>query len=203
MTRKLLFLILAILTPVIAAAQEPVGAQPTEIGTALFGGGLLMMRSPAGDETTHNYMLSIAVARNVTHWIGIEGDIGVAFGRHTAHEIFGVVPSNSKTPNMLLYSGNIVYSPWRSDRHVVPYVSGGVGAISVFTGEQPGYFPLGTDTTHLTASAGGGIRWFPILHWGLRGDYRYLGIANDTPAPAGQAVVHSAHRVYGALIITF
>src|SRR5438552_1728374 len=107
MTRKLLVWALAVVVPAMAAAQEPRGAQRTEIGTALFGGGVLVTPG-LSDDVTNNYVLSVAVARNVSHWIGLEGDIGVAFGRHETREVPGPVPSNRKTPNMLLYSGNLI-----------------------------------------------------------------------------------------------
>jgi hypothetical protein len=54
-------------------------------------------------------------------------------------------------------------------------------------------------------SAGGGVRWFPIRHWGFRGDYRLMRIVRDEtgPVPDGARIVRSAHRLYGAFVMTF
>ena len=194
--------------PAGAAAQEVAGAERIEIGTALFGGGMLFMPSSSPSQpSSGSYVLSGALTTNLTRWIGLEGDLGLAMGSGQAHDRYGVLPvnSNDQLPNVLLYSGNLVYNPWTSERHVVPYVSVGAGALTTFARAASSDFGLGGDRTYPMVNLGGGVRWFPIRHWGVRGDYRFMGIrrGDTTPPAPGARVVRSAHRIYGALVLTF
>lgn len=204
MTRRLLVLTAALLAvPGLGAAQEVPGAERIEIGSAIFGGGMIFV--PSADrslDASRNYVLSAAVTTNLNPWIGLEGDIGVALGRSGAHKLYGVT-SNQRTPNVLMYSGNVILNPFRSDRSVVPYVSGGIGGLRTFDAIETSTYGLPSSRSYLTGSVGGGVRWFPIRHTGFRADYRFIGIDNDAPAAAARRIVRSAHRVYGALVLTF
>lgn len=204
MTRKWLVVALVLaVTPGLALAQEKPGAQRIEIGSAIFGGGLMWVPSAnASAGMSRSYMLSGAFTNNVNHWIGIEGDVGVALGRHGAHDIYGVT-SNHRTPNVLMYSGNVIYNPFASNRPLVPYVSAGLGGVTTFAAAEATDYGLPAETTYLMGSAGGGVRWFPIWHYGVRVDYRYMAIKNDVAPAGGTRLVRSAHRVYGALVLTF
>ena len=116
-----------------------------------------------------------------------------------------MTPSNWHTPNVLLYTGNVLFNPWGSDRPVVPYVSGGIGALTTLDGADANTYGLAGKTTYLVGSAGAGVRWFPIRHWGARADYHFIGIKNDRSGVSGpgRRVMRTAHRVYGALVLTF
>lgn len=193
-----------LLAPAVAAAQDVRGAERIEIDSAIFGGGGLLVQSSAGSEPrSRSYVASGALTANVSRWIGVEGDVAWALGRREAHDFYGVVPIGPHAPNMLLYTGSLVYNPFGSNRPFVPYLTAGVGGLTVFSVQAASTFGLPGDTTYLTASGGGGVRWFPIRHWGVRGDYRMLRIRNDARGPAGQRIVRSAHRLYGALVLTF
>lgn len=204
MTRMWLVLTVALLAvPRVGAGQEVPGAERIEIISAIFGGGMMFVPSAnATADWSRNYVLSAAVTTNVNRWIGFEGDFGVALGRRGAHQLYGVT-SNQRTPNVLLYSGNIIYNPFASDRRIVPYVSGGLGGLTAFAAEEPSDYGLPTSRSYLTGSVGGGVRWFPIRHSGIRADYRFIGINNDAAPPGGRRIVRSAHRLYGALVLTF
>ena len=206
MTGKSIAVAVAILLAASAASgQEVIGARRTEIDTAIFGGGVMFTPSPnVGDPQSGSYVLSGAVTRNINRWIGMEGDLGWAMGRRQALAFYGAAPPDQKTPNMLVYSGNLVYNPGGRDRAVVPYAEAGLGALTVLSAPDTVNFGLSANSTHATANFGGGIRWFPIAHWGVRGDYRYMTIRGaDAPARVGQQEVRSAHRLYGAVVLTF
>jgi len=83
---------------------------------------------------------------------------------------------------------------------VVPYVTGGVGGLTMFQQASLGV----TDTeTFLTGNVGGGLKWYaPNGRWGLRGDYRFIGVRANDNAPAffGQETRYG-HSVYGAVVI--
>jgi opacity protein-like surface antigen len=190
--------------PIIPVTQDVRGAEHIEIHAAIFGGGVLIIQSRDSTSHSNSYTVSGAVTANANRWFGIEGDLAWAVGHSRAHELFGVVPPGPYAPNMLLYTGNLVYNPFRSNRPFVPYLSAGVGGLTTFGLSKGSTFGVPGDTTFLVATGGAGVRWFPIRHWGVRGDYRMLRIRNDAREPAVEASdVRSAHRIYGALVLTF
>lgn len=202
MTRRIAFIVFIVfivatifLAAPSALAQEPAGAGRTEVLAALFGGGAVFMPPAAGEAgTTTNYLLGIAVTRNMNPWIGVNGDLGIVLGRHTAHELYGSAWRDQKTPNMLLAGGDLIVNPWRSDRPIVPFLQGGVGILRVFDG----------GAVHPTLSGGGGLRWFPAPHYGVRAAYSFIGIGNqDDPALTSERAIRHAHRVSGSLVLTF
>ena len=186
------------------AAQEAIGAQKTELTCALFGGGLLLVPSadPSAD-ASRSYVISGAVTRNLNHRVAIEGDVGVALSNGQAVSVYGVTAPSGDTPTVVLASGSIVYNVMRSDRRLVPYVSGGLGVLSLTGDVKVPAYAFAPGTTYLTGVGGGGVRWFPIQHWGVRADYRFLAIRNDAQPTGTLRVIHSAHRVYAALVVTF
>lgn len=201
MTRGLvLFAAATMLASGVAFAQEPVGAGRVELESALFGGGAIYMPTPGSQST--GYVLNVGATANINRWAGIEGDFAWAMSRRQALSLYGVAPVNQRTPNMLFYTGNVVISPGGHHHKFVPYVEVGAGAMTVIGSAESGAFGLAADSTHLTVNIGAGARWFPLPHWGVRGDYRYIAIENSNP-PASVAAVRHANRLYGALVLTF
>jgi hypothetical protein len=81
---------------------------------------------------------------------------------------------------------------------VVPYVTGGVGGMSLFSRESLGI----TDTeTLFTSNVGGGVKWY-AGRWGLRADYRFIAVPSkdETSAFFGTERRYG-HRVYGAVLV--
>ena len=71
-----------------------------------------------------------AVAVNFNRYVGVEGEVSGALGV-TQNLQFGSITADRTTPHLLNYSGNLVVSaPNRSS--VVPYVTGGIGGLSLF-----------------------------------------------------------------------
>ena len=200
----MLALIASAVTPCAARAQDAAQSR-VEIGSAIFGGGMLWLpAATVGDPASRSYVLNAALTVNVTRWIGLEGEGAFALGSSEAVSLYGTLPSEHPTPNMFLGNGLVVYNPLGRNRRAVPYVSGGLGSLSVFGGPETAGFALQSNTSYLTGIAGAGLRWFPKPHWGLRADYQFLAIRNDaSPAPDGQRTVRSAHKVYFALTRAF
>jgi hypothetical protein len=143
-----------------------------------------------------NYNLGAGVTVNFNRFVGVEGEVSGALGI-TQDLAFTNGTSNLKTPNLLNYSGNLVVSaPNKSS--VVPYVTGGVGGMSVFEKQELGI--IGTQT-FLTSNVGGGVNWY-AGRWGLRGDYRFVALKSKDDAPAffGQETRYG-HRVYGGVLL--
>ena len=98
---------------------------------------------------------------------------------------------------MLNYSGNLVVSA-PTGTSVVPYVTGGIGGLTLFERR-----PLTVDQTEtfLTSNVGGGVKWY-AGRWGLRGDYRFIAVQSKDDAPVffGRENRYG-HRVYGGVLL--
>ena len=180
-----------------AQAQESSSGPGTVVVTIIPGGGTFFTE---GKDTKGpsfgNYDLGGGLAVNFNRYVGIEGEVSGALGISQALQ-FGGRTSDIKTPNLLSYSGNLVISaPNRSS--VVPYVTGGVGGLSLFEKASLG---INQTETFLTGNVGAGVKWY-AGRWGLRGDYRFVGVQSKDDAPAffGQNTRYG-HRVYGAVIL--
>ena len=106
-------------------------------------------------------------------------------------------PSTVRTPDVLNYSGNVVVS-LASGSSVVPYVTGGVGGLSLFSREA---FGINETETLFASNVGGGLKWY-AGRWGLRGDYRFLAVpSKDEASPFFGREARYGHRVYGAVML--
>jgi hypothetical protein len=181
----------------IAYAQEAAAGPGIVEATIIPGGGTFFTEGKDTQGPSFgNYDLGASVTVNFNRYVGVEGEVSGGLGI-TQDLTSGGLTSNSRTPNLLNYTGNVVLSvPNRSS--VVPYVTGGAGGLSLF--ERAG---LGiTDTeTFLTGNVGGGVKWFSG-RWGLRGDYRFVAVQSKDDAPAffGRETRYG-HRVYGGFIV--
>jgi hypothetical protein len=143
-----------------------------------------------------NYHLGGAVAGNVNRFIGVEGEIGTSIG--VSQELGFGYDDDIRTPDLLTYSGNLVVSvPTRAA--LVPYVTGGVGGLTVFDREEIG---INQTETLFTSNVGGGLKWQRGL-WGLRADYRFIAVpSRDEVTTFGFGdQARYGHRVYGAVVL--
>jgi hypothetical protein len=184
------------------------GAAPARAQEAAPGPGLLEVSIiPGGfvffteDTDTNepsfgNYDLGGAVAINLSRYVGFEGEVSGALGVSQEFQ-FGGQAFDRRTPHMLNYSGNVVFNAVNRTS-VVPYVTAGIGGLSVFDTAELG---INDTQTFLTSNVGGGVKWY-AGRWGLRGDYRFVGVQSKDEAPAffGQETRYG-HRVYGAVIL--
>ncbi len=180
-----------------AYAQENAPGPGVVEVTIIPGGGLFFTESTDTQEPSFgNYDLGAALTVNINRYVGIEGEVAGGIGISQDLQ-FGGLTSDVKTPNLLNYSGNVVFSvPNQSS--VVPYVTGGVGGLSLFDKASLG---INETETFLTGNVGGGVKWY-AGRWGLRGDYRFIGVQSKDDAPEffGRETRYG-HRVYGAVVV--
>jgi opacity protein-like surface antigen len=180
-----------------AHAQDLAPGPGTAEVTIIPGGGIFFTE---GEDTQGpsfgNYDLGGSMTYNLNRYIGIEGEVSGALGISQDLQ-FGGLTSDVKTPNLLNYSGNVVVS-FPTQSSVVPYVTGGVGGLSLF--EKPS-LGINDTETFLTGNVGGGVKWYSG-RWGLRGDYRFVTVRSKDDAPDffGQETRYG-HRVYGGVIL--
>ena len=180
-----------------AYAQESAPGPGVVEVTLIPGGGTFFTKGADTQETSFgNYDLGAGVTVNFNRYVGVEGEVSGALGIKQDLQ-FGGLTSNLKTPNAVNYSGNVVISaPTRSP--VTPYVTGGIGGLSLL--QTTGLGIDGTET-FLTGNVGGGLKWYSG-RWGLRGDYRFVAARSRDDAPAffGHETRYG-HRVYGAVVV--
>ena len=180
-----------------ALAQEgPAGAGRTEITIVPVGGVFFTESKDASAPSFGNYQLGGSVAVNLNRFVGLEGEVGSTVGISQSLD-FGYA-SNVRTPDMLSYSGNVVVSlPTGSS--IVPYVTGGVGGLSVFTREALG---INENETRFASNVGGGLKWY-AGRWGVRADYRFIALPSvDTSTSSFLGTQpRYGHRVYGAILL--
>jgi hypothetical protein len=181
-----------------AFAQETTPGPGTVEVTVIPGGGTFFTSGDKGP-SFGSYNLGGALTYNVNRIVGIEGEVGGTLGISQDLQFRGSSISKTRTPDQLNYTANLVISA-PTHASTVPYVTGGIGGLSMF--ERAAFGVNGT-TTLLTGNVGGGVKWYaPSGRWGLRGDYRFVTVRSDASAPAffGQETRYG-HRVYGAVII--
>src|SRR5262245_54800911 len=186
MLRRIVIVVAAAcLTSAVAGAQEtatPAGAGPVEIA-AVPGGGMFFMKSTTGTEPDFsNYTMGTSVIGNINRWIGIEGDLSWALGMRQGLTFNQTALTDQKTPTMMSYTGGVLYSPWGSDRRIAPYGAAALGGMTMFNASSVENLGVTSNENYLVTNFGGGVKWFPIPHWGARADYRYYMIHNNADA---------------------
>ncbi len=180
-----------------AYAQDIVPGPGAVVVTIIPGGGTFFTEGQNTQGPSFgNYDLGAAVALHFNRHVDVEGEVSGGLGISQDLQFSGGT-SNLRTPNLLNYSGNLVLSA--PTRHsVVPYVTGGVGGMSVFEKASLG---INSTETFLTGNVGGGVKWFRG-RWGLRGDYRFVAVRSKDDAPSffGQETRYG-HRVYGGVLL--
>jgi hypothetical protein len=107
-------------------------------------------------------------------------------------------------PDINSYMANAIWSrPMGSNGQIQPFVSGGVGAISLRSGSGTTTTMTSSDSTRFGGDVGGGVMAF-AGRWGFKADVRYLratGTYNtvSTPANPAQPTPTPAPGPYGIL----
>lgn len=200
MTRWIFLLLVTlsfVVTNPVYAQDGPAGAGQTEI-TLIPGGGVVFTESKdASAPSFGNYQLGGAVAYSLNRFVGIEGEVGSSVGLSQGLE-FGY-SNDVRTPDMLTYSANVVFS-LPTGTSVVPYVTGGAGGLSLFSREE---FGIQHTENLFTSNVGGGVKWY-AGRWGLRADYRFIAVPSrdETSAFFGTEPRYG-HRADGAVMLNF
>jgi opacity protein-like surface antigen len=177
------------------AQAEGVGPGKLELTLIPAGGTWFTEKNAA--PSFGNYNVGGAVTYNFNRIVGIEGEVGGTIGISQTLQ-FGTLAGSIKTPNMANYSANLVVSA-PTQMAVVPYVTGGIGGVTLFETVALGIPDM---KTLFSSNVGGGVKWYANGRWGLRADYRFLVTQSKDDAPAffGRETRYG-HRIYGAVVI--
>jgi hypothetical protein len=177
------------------AQEGPAGAGRAEITFIPAGALLFTENADASAPSFSNYQLGGGFTYNLNRYLGVEGEVSSSIGISQSLD-FGY-PSTVRTPDVLSYSGNVVVSA-PTGGSVVPYVTGGVGGLSLFSREA---FGIDQTETLFATNVGGGVKWY-AGRWGLRGDYRFVAVpSKDETSPFFGNDARYGHRVYGAVML--
>ena len=206
MARKLLTALAVLLLAATSAfAQERgIGAGRVEIG-AFPGGDMFFTRTSNGNEPGFgNYSLGGSFTWNVNRYVGLEGEGGGTLGVRQGFTLADTAYTNQRSPSTWMYHGNVVANPGGSDRALIPYLTAGLGGITLSPRREASLLGIENYKTFLTGNLGGGVRWFAAPHLGFRGDYRLFVVENSNTAPlffGGET--RYGHRVQGGLVFTY
>src|SRR5436190_1857448 len=166
MARKV-FTVLAVVVFAAAGAyaQERVGgAGRVEVG-AFPGGGMFFTRSSNANEPAFgDYALGGSFTVNVNRYVGLEGEGGGTLGVHQAFTFNETEFTNQRSPSTLMYHGNVVVNPGGSNRAMVPYVTGGLGGLTLSRHRGAPDLGIAAYRTYLTGNLGGGLKYFATSH---------------------------------------
>ena len=187
---------LGVSAPAFAQTREASGPGVVEITIIPGGGTFFTEGKDTQGPSFGNYDLGGSVTLNFNRWVGVEGEVSGALGISQSLDFSGATQTDVKTPHLLNYSGNVIVNAAKGS--VVPYVTGGIGGLSLL--ERSG-LGINDTETFLTTNVGGGLKWYSG-RWGLRGDYRFIAVQSKDDAPAffGQETRYG-HRVYGGVIL--
>ncbi len=200
MTRVPLF-VLALAGLVVATSAEA-QSQKSPWEVTFFPAGSLIATGGTGAATADfdDYTLGGAFSYAFSRVFAIEGELSGGIGRDQEVRFASGAQHRGTTPSTVLYNANLVTHLRGRDRAVVPYVTGGLGGVTLFSRAD---FGLVDDGHYLAGNVGGGLK-VSFGRWGLRGDYRLFAVdgTSDAPAFVGSDTRY-AHRVYGGLTIDF
>lgn len=207
MARKVLAVlaVVAFAFAVSASAQERgIGPGRVEIG-AFPGGGMFFTKTSNGNEPEFgNYALGGSFTLNVNRWVGFEGEGGGTIGVRQTFDFENATFTDQRSPHTWMYHGNVVVNPVGNNRSVVPYVTSGLGGVTLSPRGDAKALGIDTYKTFLTSNVGAGLKWFSTSHIGLRGDYRLFIVKKNETAPLffGNETRYG-HRVQGGMVFTF
>jgi opacity protein-like surface antigen len=143
-----------------------------------------------------NYGLGGSVAVNFNRYVGVEGEVSAGVGVSQSLQI-GAASFDERSPDLLNYSANLVLAAANRSA-VVPYVTAGVGGLTMFERQV---LTVNDAETFLTGNVGAGLSWY-AGRWGLRGDYRFIAVQSKDDAPAffGREERYG-HRVYAGVLV--
>jgi hypothetical protein len=198
-----LFVTLVLLCGSAVASAQDAGAGKLEAG--FFPGGATFYRG--GDDNVevdfNTYNFGGYVSWYLNRLLAVEGEgsygIGIAQDVTVRNRFF----EHIHVPNTLSANANIVVFPAGADRLLAPYVTGGVGMLSLRTrGAATTTLGMPDPETFVASNFGGGVKLLRggsgLGSWGIRADYRLLSVGSrDDAAPFFASTKRRmGHRIY-------
>ena len=200
MSRTLASVLVATLVSAVPAfAQSTVGAGKAELTLAPAGWVSFNKPDVFPEPAFSQFLLGGTITVN---WggVGIEGELFLALGRSQDLE-FGSSSVKQTTPDVVLDAVSLIVPVLGNRRTAVPYISAGIGEITVM--RTPDDVQQPDTETFTTGNFGGGVKWYSSGRWGFRGDYRFVVMRSKFASPGSfiGEELRKIHRFYGALVV--
>jgi hypothetical protein len=192
----------------VASAQEVPGAGKVELGGWPGGGIFLTGGDDQLEVNFNNWAYGGGATFYVSPMVGVEVEasygLGLAQGvNYKGKEVFHV-----QVPNTLQTSGNLVLFPGGSRKQLAPYVTGGVGMLTLISRNSTKQFGITSAESHMATNVGGGVKIFrggDAKNWGFRVDYRFILINKSSDAAQffAQSKSRRGQRVYIGMLYTW
>lgn len=184
-------------------AQE--GAQPGQLELLINPVGVMYWTEGSDDDGGPDfaqYNTAVSGTWNFHPRLGVEGEaaFGIGVEQRLVASAFNRVSTGDITPpSSLVYTGNVLYYPATFNRSLVPYATGGAGAMTLL--DRAGL--TDENQTFFTANVGGGVKWFFTERLGIRGDYRFFWVNSEDEGPAffGRDDDRYGHRIAGGVVL--
>lgn len=183
--------------PTASHAQD--GDVPRVEVSILPAGATIFTEDDAGGPSFVGYTLAGAVAVNANHFIGFEVEVAGNIGIEQDLD-FKTQTVSAQPPHLLQYTGSVLVYPGGRDNRVVPYVSGGLGGLTLFERAE---VAVPENTTFFAGTLGGGLKVDATDRLGVRVDYRFVPIASKDDAPQffGREARYG-HRIVGGITVS-
>jgi hypothetical protein len=172
-------------------------AQTPRIDMAFYPSGHMVSTAgeAAGQPEFRSLAPAAAVAGNLSSFFAVEAEVTAALG--VTQQLNGL--GRTKSPTMAGYSGNLIAN-LAPNATVQPYLAVGVGQMRMF---KAAALDIAQPETVETANAGGGVKVM-FGRWGLRGDYRFVGMSSTAENASGffGSDVRHAHRISLGFIVS-
>jgi hypothetical protein len=116
------FIVFAALCLAATPAHAQSSIDPPLVEFSVSPGGAIFFTKNKAEPDFGSYGLDGAITVNLTRFVGVGGEIGGSFGTSQQLDFGARSGLEQKTPNLLDYSGNLMFSA-RSGSSVVPYVT--------------------------------------------------------------------------------
>jgi hypothetical protein len=204
--RRALTIVVALAFAAPAAGQNTGRAAGTlEVGFAPIGGMFFVGGDDDREVDFNVYTAGGTIAYYLTNRVAVEGELAIGLGLGQDITFRQATVFHAQLPHVWSYSGNIVFFPTgAAGRALQPYVTGGIGVVSLQSRDLTGPFGYDKDTvgfqSFIAENIGGGVEIFRSAapNWGFRADYRYVIVNGNDEAPEffANAKTRGGHRVY-------
>jgi hypothetical protein len=208
MTRNRVLLAAVVLVAgcAVASAQEP-GAGKLEVG-GWPGGGIFFTGGDDQYEVNFNtWAYGGDLSYYLTPLVGVEAELSYGLGLAQGVNYKGKEVFHVQVPNTLQTSANLILYPGGTQGTLVPYVTGGVGLLTLISRDSTKQFGLTSAESFMAENVGGGVKIFrsgDAQNWGFRVDYRFILINSKSGAVPffAQSTSRRGQRVYIGMLYT-
>ena len=204
MSRRILVVTMLFLLGTGVAFAQSTGVRRIEGG--IYPAGAIVFQKGSNDSEPKfgEYTFGGWGGYNFNNRLGVTSEFGIGVARRQDLNFALGQFSDVKSPYLANYSGNAIYHLRGNDQSIAPYITGGLGGLTLYKTNGVSQFGFTSNPTFLTGNAGGGVKWYRTRNWGLQADYRWLAVKGKADAPVFFGLNHNrfGHRFAWTILLT-